>query len=226
MKDRLGPRELDPLRIRQRTCHLLAMIRPILSPAATFAKIVEDHEAAFEQILAKARDLLLVRVPTTRFRHVAHWILEQRGIVERDDRTADDRARLDERMDDRDVAKNLREVLFGVGIIVRPTRALTSEMLEATVLDPCEREPPVVLRIPVIGRRLIIVLGTSEILIESVSPLRARRGDRDGAECQGPQSDTGETHGFFSPVCLTLASYNVSSSVCAFSYFGASSTPR
>ena len=53
-------------------------------------------------------------MPTSGLRHVAHRILEQGRVVERDEGAADDRTILHERAHVRDVAQDFREVLFGV----------------------------------------------------------------------------------------------------------------
>ena len=109
----------DELIAGEHALHLRDRIEPIaLIEAAHLAEIVEDDEAALEEIIPESRDFFVVRRPAARLGEVGNRVLQELGIVEREDVPADDLAPLHEGTHRRQLAHDLHEVDVGAWIVV------------------------------------------------------------------------------------------------------------
>jgi hypothetical protein len=79
------------------------------------SEVVDDEEAAFEQVVAQAPDLLLRRSPRPDLDDVGDGVLEEARVVEREDvRT------VGEGTDERRLVDDSQEVVLGARVVVRP----------------------------------------------------------------------------------------------------------
>src|SRR5207244_11185829 len=88
---------------------------PTASSAKVAAEIVEDDEAALQQVRAERGSLFVVHRPEARLGHVRDWVLAQVRVVE-----GQNVALLDVRIEVADLVEDFRQVPLGIGIAVRP----------------------------------------------------------------------------------------------------------
>ena len=139
--------ELDEPPVGQHPPHL----RFEMAPLRGAVEILEHREAALQQVAAERRRLAIGQVPESRLPHERDRILEQLGIVERQDAAA---VRVD--VDVRQLSQDQREVLLGARVVVIPGGAEAAAARRAQVRPPSqphEREPAVVGEVVSVGHR-------------------------------------------------------------------------
>src|SRR4051812_43670161 len=105
--------QLDPARPWQDATHLLLEVGPLLGAV----EILEDGKAAFLEVGAKRRRFRVAHDPETGLPHECNGMLEQFGIVEREDAAA-----VHSYVEIRELADDLRQVLLSARVVVVPGR--------------------------------------------------------------------------------------------------------
>ena len=211
IEDLVGGRQSHRPQVRQHSSHLRLEVEPVVP-----REVIEDDEAALEQIVTQAQHFLVGRAPVSRLAEIRDGILEQLGIVEREDvavlRANAQRGQL---------AEDPGEVPLATRVIVRPLDVLPESAVAAHgVANAREGEPSVVLHI---WREALVLTAAS------LSPTKREPTDESGADRQGDQRDcdaqcrsrTNERHGVATGVRPPRSS---SSNACPFSNDGACSS--
>ena len=143
--------------------------------AEAVARVVEDEKATLDEILAKRRGLLVRHDPVSRFRHVGHGILEQRGVID-----CQHVRSVAVRVEHADLVRDREQILLGVRVAMRPRGepAVVVAARRDGVVETREGEASVVWQI----RRRRIALQRTEALC--LADVRSRR-DHENAEHQG-----------------------------------------
>src|SRR2546422_3138782 len=139
MKDRMRRVQIDEARAGQDVQHLLLEVAPAAAP---LGEVVEDHEPALEQVLAKVNGLVLGEREKPGLRHVRDRIPEHLGIVE-----AEDVRFLHVRVQVAQLVQNLHEVALARRVVVRPRNPLRDVRHRRTIAQAHKCEPAVVRRI-------------------------------------------------------------------------------
>src|SRR6185295_468580 len=104
----MGLVQLDEASFRQDAPHLCREVVPLFA-----VEVVEDREAAFQQVLAKPVRFAVRQAPESGLPHVSDRVLEEIGIVEGKNQGA-----VGVQVDKRDFLENLGKVLLGARIVV------------------------------------------------------------------------------------------------------------
>ncbi len=121
--------ELHPTGAGQHAAHLRFEVVPLV-----VLEVVEDGEAALEEVLTEAGPLFVGHHPEARLPHIKDGVVEDLGVVQAQD------APLRVDVDQRELAKDPGEVDFGSRIVVIPGVAHASAA-HATPIPPQTHEP-------------------------------------------------------------------------------------
>ena len=103
--------EPDEAGVGQHAPHLRLEVAPLRGAI----EILEDREAALEQVVAKRRGLAIGQVPEAWFPHERDGVLEELGVVERQDAAA-----VVADVDVRQLTHDRAQILLGARIVVVP----------------------------------------------------------------------------------------------------------
>ena len=138
IEDAMRVVEFDEPAVREHAAHLCFEVAPLLGAV----EVLEHREAALQQVGAKRLRFTIGEIPEARLPHERNRVLEQLGIVERENQAA-----VGADVEGGEFFDDQRQVLLGARVVVIPRRAEAAAARKAEVgLPPQshEREPAVV----------------------------------------------------------------------------------
>src|SRR5262249_20602898 len=158
--------------------------------------VIEDDEAAAEDVLLERLHLGVGEIPAAGFRQIGDRVLEDLRVIDSQQLGAEYGPTLDERTHRRDLLHDPHEVDVGARVVVRPARALASAFVRALVLDSGEGDASVVWRIAGKKRRDEVVVGVPvgpAGAIPEAAPETLRAGRR-GSHTERKESESQSPH--------------------------------